>query len=667
MPTPHQMTAGAAAPRKRALPLLVIPLVMFLVACGPAPAEPPPPAPPQHQQATGTLAREDVDDWLDGVLPTALQTTGIPGATVAVVADGGILTARGFGMADTGTVSGTPSPVDPENTLFRIGSVSKVVTATAVMQLVEQGVLDLDADIQQYLDFDLPTPRGEVTLRHLLSHTAGFEERVRGLISVEAGASLRDAVSIDPPEQMFEPGSVPAYSNYGNALAGYVVERTTGRPFAEAVDENVFRTVGMASSSFTQPLPGNLADRLAAGYVDDSQAPVPVEYVAAAPAGAMSSTATDMGRFMLAHLDALPAGQELLSPEYLDIMHSPALGGEELGTLAGGRRMTLGFFDETRNGRPALGHGGDTQVFHSEMRIYPEDGVGIFVALNGSGRDAMDSHELRAALAEGFADRYLPAGDRTSAEAPQSSAATAERASAAVGTYETSRSPFSTFASSLRLSGQTTVTQREDDTLLVAPGPASVTPAVYEEISPWTWREVGGEDILAMRAENGTVTAITWGSAFTLLRAEPAHQAAVALPVIVASALVLVLAAVGWPARAVLRRRLRLPVVRNKGRRMRILTQTGVGVTLAALAGWVVALVTLLSFNDVPDAVMRALQVLQLIGAAALIPAGAHLVNAVRFREGILAVLARTAVVAALAGVLWWALSFNLLAASVSY
>lgn len=655
--------------RLLAIPLVALTVVLPLAGCGSA--QPPQPAPAQHQPSGGSLAQEDVDDWLDGVLPTALQTTGIPGASVVVVADGEILTARGYGMADTGTDGAPPTPVDPDKTLFRVGSVSKAVTATAVMQLVEEGTLDLDADVQQYLDFDLPTPRGEVTLRHLLSHTAGFEERVRGLITAETGASLRDAVAVDPPQQVFAPGTVPAYSNYGNALAGYIVERVNGQPFAEAIETSIFDRAGMDSSSFEQPLPEDLADRLARGYPDDSKAPLPVEYVSAAPAGAMSSTATDMGRFMLAHLGALPEDRSLLSPESLELMHAPALDEQQLGTLAEGRRMSLGLFDEERSGLSALGHGGDTQVFHTEMRIYPQDDAGIFVALNGSGRDALDSHELRAALAEGFADRYIAADESAAGDeaddAPVDPAGTTERAAAAVGTYETARTPFSTFGSILRLNGQTAVTPGEDGTLILTPGPASAAPAVYEEVRPWAWREVGGEDILSMRAEDGAVTAISWGSAFTLLRAEPAHRADLAVPVLLGSVLVLIIAAVAWPSRAIIRRRLGSPAVAGRGRAVRILTQTGVGLALAATAGWAATIMTLMSYQDVPDSVLRILQGGQVLGALAIIPGLVHLVDAVRFRQGALAVLARAAVVAAMAGVAWFALAFHLIAPSVSY
>ncbi|RIJ55955.1 class A beta-lactamase-related serine hydrolase, partial [Clavibacter lycopersici] len=350
----------------------------------------------------------DVDTWLDGVLGSALQTTGIPGAAVSVVADGQVLTSRGYGLADTGTEGSPARPVDPDDTLFRVGSVSKVVSATAVMQLVEEGRLDLDADVQQYLDFDLDTPKGPVTLRNLLTHTAGFEEVITGLIGV-AGSErdLGDVMRTDPPAQVFAPGTTPAYSNYGASLAGYVAERVGGEPFVDLLQQEVLDRAGMTSSSFAQPLPGDLADRLAKGYPDDSQPSYPVEVVNAAPAGALSATASDMARFMLGHLGDLPEDQALLDPATLAEMHRPALDADQLGTLAAGQRMDLGFFDDSTPGVPAFGHDGDTNVFHSAMRMFPDSDAGIFVTFNGNGRDAVDTLELRTTVLQGFADRYL--------------------------------------------------------------------------------------------------------------------------------------------------------------------------------------------------------------------------------------------------------------------
>ena len=171
------------------------------------------------EPAGAELTKTDVDAWLDGFVPYAIESGDIAGAVVVVVKDGQVLTQRGFGYADVDK----RVPVDPATTLFRTGSVSKLTTWTAVMQLVEQGKLDLDTDVNTYLDFKIPDYDGKpVTLRNIMTHTAGFQETVRRLISDNQGdmVSLGEYVKNDMPDRIFAPGEVPAYSNYATALAG---------------------------------------------------------------------------------------------------------------------------------------------------------------------------------------------------------------------------------------------------------------------------------------------------------------------------------------------------------------------------------------------------------------------------------------------------------------
>ncbi|WP_317231184.1 serine hydrolase domain-containing protein [Clavibacter sp. MX14-G9D] len=648
-------------------------------------ADPPPPAPPQHQPGGHELTQADVDAWLDGVVGSALATTGIPGAAVSVVADGRVLTARGYGLADTGTEGAPATPVDPDRTLFRVGSVSKVVSATAVMQLVEEGRLDLDADVQQYLDFDLDTPKGAVTLRHLLTHTAGFEEVIAGLIGLPGSErSLGDAMRTDPPAQVFVPGTTPAYSNYGASLAGYVAERVAGRSFVDLVQQRVLDRAGMESSSFAQPLPEDLAARMAKGYPDDSQPAYPVEVVNAAPAGALSATATDMARFMLGHLGDLPADHALLDPATLDLMHRPALDADQLGTLAAGQRMALGFFDDSTPGLPAVGHDGDTNVFHSALRVFPGSDAGIFLTLNGNGRDAVDTLELRTAVLQGFADRYLrDAEEGTAASATAAAGAAPEgdpaAAAALAGTWTSSRSPVTNPGALLALSGQTEIVPRADGTVAVTPKPLGVTTGVYERAGDHLWREVGGDAVLATREDaDGTVSAISWGASFTLLRAEPWQAASVAIPGLLAAVAVLLVSVVAWPATAIAgigRRRSprpdaageAVPVPRPRRSRALLLSRIGQAVTLLALAGWTVAALEAMSFVDVSAVSLRTLQALQLAGALAVVPAALAAVQAVRTRRGAWIVAGRILVVLALAGIAAFAVGFRLLAPSVSY
>src|SRR6202046_4962406 len=153
--------------------------------------------------AAVALTTDDANAWLDGYLPYALKTADIAGAVVAIVKDGQILTLRGYGYADVAK----RTPVDPKLTLFRPGSVAKLFTWTAVMQLVEQGKIDLDADVNRYLDFKIPDRDGKpITMRNLMQHTAGFEEQAKGLISEDPKApGLEPLLKQWVPERVFAP------------------------------------------------------------------------------------------------------------------------------------------------------------------------------------------------------------------------------------------------------------------------------------------------------------------------------------------------------------------------------------------------------------------------------------------------------------------------------
>lgn len=678
--TVHRVAAGLAA-----LGLLAVSLAAGIpasAATGSAATDPAasavgPTPPPAISAPAGahTLERSDVDAWLDGLLPAALESSGIAGGVVTVVHDGEILTTRGYGNADTGTTGGEPVPVDAERTLFRPGSVSKLFTATAAMQLVESGDVDLDTDIAEYLDFDVPRSfDGPITLRHLLTHTAGFEERLDGLIgSGDVSPVLRDELAQDPPEQVYEPGTVPAYSNYGNSLVGYIVEHVSGVPFEEYVQRNILTPAGMTSSTFEQPLPEALRDRMSQGYPTSADAPGPFEIVGTPPAGALTASAPDMARFMLAQLGE-PGTGSILEPGTLDLMHAPALDEGSLGNLASGPRMTLGFFDESRNGRWILGHGGDTNYFHSHLQIYPEERTGIFVSVNSTGSSGLVTLELRDAVLHGFTDRYFPA-ESDPVPGAVDEATAQDHAAVAEGSYVSARGMQSTFLASMDAFSTTQITAREDGRLLITPGPLSDSPALYEEIEPFVWREVGGQRVIAARVADGAVEAIGIEGAFTLLPAQPERAPGVALPVLGVSALILLVTAVAWPVGAVVRRvrrrslpegtaRLRLE---RTGRVVRILTKVAAASTVLALAGWTITVLSVMSLQDVPSASLRQLQVVQGIGALGLVPAALQVVTGVRNRHGWARILGSVLILLALAGAAWFAFEFRLLAPSVSY
>ena len=187
-------------------------------------------AAPSSQPNSVNLTAEDLGPFLDGLMNAELAWHDIAGGIVTVVKDGQILLCKGFGYSD----SARRQTVVPDRTLFRPGSITKLFTAIAVMQMVEAGKIDLDRDINDYLDFKIPaTFLQPITMRNLLTHTAGFDERLRNLFvsKREELRPLRDYLVAEMPDRLFSPGALPAYSNYGVALAGYLVERVSGVPF----------------------------------------------------------------------------------------------------------------------------------------------------------------------------------------------------------------------------------------------------------------------------------------------------------------------------------------------------------------------------------------------------------------------------------------------------
>jgi CubicO group peptidase (beta-lactamase class C family) len=267
-----------------------------------APSAAAPATPEGTPQGAHQLTKSDVDAWLDGYMPYAMATGDIAGAVVAVVKDGEIVTERGFGYADVAS----KRPVDPKLTLFRPGSVSKLFTWTAVMQLVEQGKLDLDTDVNKYLpaDFQVPPREGKpITLRNIMTHTAGYEEQIKNIIT--ENPETADYVTLLKrwmPNRVFEAGTTPAYSNYATSLAGYIVERASGEPFFDYIDKHIFVPLDMKHSTFRQPLPKELEPLMSTGYVQASQPAKKFEMVGPAPAGALSSPGEEMAHFMIAHL-----------------------------------------------------------------------------------------------------------------------------------------------------------------------------------------------------------------------------------------------------------------------------------------------------------------------------------------------------------------------------
>ena len=350
-----------------------------------------------HATFAADLTRADADIWLDGFMPYAINSGDISGAAVVIVKDGKVITERGYGYADVGT----KRPVDPRTTLFRVGSVSKLFTWTAVMQQVELGKINLDHDVNEYLDFKIPPYDGKpITMRMIMTHTAGFEDAFGGLLVTGNNVpSIADVVRRWIPKRIYAPGTTPAYSNYAPTLAGYIVERVSGEPFDGYVEHHILQPLRMDHSTFREPLPLSLAAYVSKGYSRASEPSQAFEMVTVRPAGAGSMTPDDLSRFMLAHLDE--EHNVLLKPETMRMMH-----GSGLTLMAPLNGMKLGFAESNLNGVGIIGHGGDTQWFHCYLWLMPAQHVGVFVGLNSLGRDGA-AYSIRDGFTGEFVRRYF--------------------------------------------------------------------------------------------------------------------------------------------------------------------------------------------------------------------------------------------------------------------
>lgn len=530
------------------------------------------------------LDKADVGAWLDGFMPFALARGNIAGAVVVVVKDGKVLVEKGYGYANVAN----RQPVDPETTLFRPGSVSKLFTWTAVMQLVEQGKLNLDADINTYLDFKVPEYEGKpITLRNIMTHTSGFEETARYLIGTPGKPEipLNNFVRMSLPKRIYAPGSTPAYSNYATTLAGYIVQRVSGQPFDNYTDQHIFQPIGMLHSTFRQPLPPALKPFMANGYEVASGEPKPYEIVNPAPAGSLATTGADMARFMIAHLDQ---GRGLLRPETAQLMHDT-----KLTMLPPLNRMALGFYEQNVNGHRVIAHGGDTQWFHSDLSLFLDDHVGLFVSMNSPGA-AGAVGPLRSALFEEFANRYYPAPlDSRRVGATISK----QHAQMMAGTYADSRGHKSVFFSILGLFGQSKLGV-DNAGRLSAAGVTGYAhqPRKWVEITPFVWRDVNSAERLAAKLENGR--AVRWSvdaeSPFIVFDRVPWYlDSAWLLPTSWVALAIVLLTAVAWPARALTRRRYRAALAYQRTRLQAHRSTSGLAwAVLLTIVGWAAFLLT---------------------------------------------------------------------------
>jgi CubicO group peptidase (beta-lactamase class C family) len=361
------------------------------------------PALAQDAPAGVAIDAAELEHFVDGFFAEQMAARHIPGVAFVLVQDGELVLSKGHGYADVEN----EVPVDPERTIFRFGSVGKLFTAVAALQLVEQGRLDLHANVNQSLTaLQIPdTYPQPVTLHHLLTHTAGFDDDSLGYSARNAAdlVSLAEYVTGSMPPRLRPPGEVHNYCNYCFDLSGYLVEQVSGLPFARYVEEHIFQPLGMDRATFVRPVPPNLAADRALGYVfrDGEYRPAPPAYQRSTPgpAGSLSAPAAELAPFMIALLEGGAwGGQRILQAATAEMMqqqqfsHHPVLPG-----------LGYAFEEAFVNDLRIAAKGGDDPPFSSELVLLPDQKVGFLVISNAPGI------AFREDLIQALADHYFPA------------------------------------------------------------------------------------------------------------------------------------------------------------------------------------------------------------------------------------------------------------------
>ncbi|MEQ9530304.1 MAG: serine hydrolase domain-containing protein [Haliea sp.] len=393
-------------------------------------------------------AGEPLEAFIEREMQEKMREFKVVGATLALVRAGEVIYARGFGDADVEA----GRKVVAEETLFRWGSISKTFTWTAIMQLVERGKVSLEADVNEYLDEVSIPPAfdGPIRVKHLLSHTPGFEDGGLGYLfekNPEEVLTLKDYLLKYRPNRVRPAGEALAYSNYGSALAGHIVENVTGMSFEDYLQANIFRPLDMTDTTFLEPLPEAFGDimaprlyeRVSKGFLAAENGPRQIDgftFVSqVAPAGAISSTAIDMAKFARAHLeDCALNGARILQTETCTLMHSGLL------PLNAGGKMSNnhGFFqDYSIGGHDRLWHNGGTIFFHSQMSLYPDLDFAFLMSTNTNTGPQLYKHMEETIVKWMFGDNTVMP------EAIEPPGDFAARADKYVGYYQSTRRNYS--------------------------------------------------------------------------------------------------------------------------------------------------------------------------------------------------------------------------------
>ncbi|AFY46293.1 penicillin-binding protein, beta-lactamase class C [Nostoc sp. PCC 7524] len=462
-----------------------------------------PPTTPQQQQPTqlkqpvvpsatarGLNDPQELEAFTDSIFNEEMPKSHIPGAVISVVKDGKLFFAKGYGYAN----AEKKIPVVADQTLFRVASLSKLFTATAAMQLYEQGRLDLGADVNQYLTtFQLQNPYPEsVRVAQLMTHTDGTTKRRIGL-------AARTAAQMQPlgkylanymPPVVRQPGRVYDYSSHSTTLLGYLVERVSGIPFTQYITDNILQPLKMRQSTFLQPPPPDLAENLAVGYQyrNGKLQAVPYLYFNIAPAAAMSATATDMAHFMIAHLmNGRYENSQILKAETVQLMHQqhfthhPKLPG-----------TGYGFRERLENNMRMTGHLGSLRGYSSSLTLMRDRNIGIFIATNSI-------NGVHGKFLSRFLDHYFPVTQQP--EPLPSLKLSQKQLNHFTGTYRDLEYPRHTFVKLTAPFEHMNIFKNDDGTLQIR------TPSFFFRGDAPSFRLLPVEPLLFKRTEDDAFTA----------------------------------------------------------------------------------------------------------------------------------------------------------------
>jgi CubicO group peptidase (beta-lactamase class C family) len=598
--------------------------------------------------AAEALAEEELDSqavaaFFDANVPPSLDTYHVPGAAVAVVSNGEVVFAGGYGMANR--ESG--EAFDAATSMVRIASISKLFTWTAVMQLVEAGDLRLDADVNTYLeDFQIPaTYSAPITLDHLMTHTAGFEDRGIGIGAREKSEvpPLAEFLADHVPARVRPPGEITAYSNFGAALAGHIVAQVSGQDYERYIQDNILDPLEMRNSTAWEPVPDAQATDLARSYeyVDGEFERIPFVFDRLVPDGSISASAVDMAHFMIAHLNGGRFGDaRLLDEDTVRLMHEQSYTADP--ALSG---WAHGFKERRIGGHDVILHDGSWEKFQSVMILSPDHFLGLFISYNAEG-----GIDAATELIPSFFERFFPTSPP--AAAPVADEVSIEDPS---GFYQPTRSSETTISKLLTLVSGSRLSVSADGLLRFGG-------REWEAIGPMAYQEVAGEERLAfVLGQGGQVQYLaTDGPAYEKLAWYETIQFNL---VVILGFLVPALAAiVGWPAASLVRHLRRRPALRPPLLRARCLlgATSAVGVCFLVLLGLMVVGDTG-DFLYGPPMRIQALLLLPLVFIGLMIVAIPATVKA--WRDGRVGLGARAhhaLVIAGMVALSWFLVQWNL-------